>query len=44
MEYTIVEEGKFKYIESEGTGPVLMLLHGLLGALSNMKCLYSKFL
>jgi len=43
MEYTIVEEGKFKYIESEGTGPVLMLLHGLLGALSNFKGIIEAF-
>ena len=43
MEYTIVEEGKFKYIESEGTGPVLKLLHGLLGALSNFKGIIEAF-
>lgn len=43
MEYTIVEEGKFKYIESQGSGPVLMLLHGLLGALSNFKGIIEAF-
>lgn len=30
----VKEEGEFKYVD-EGQGPVLMLLHGLFGALSN---------
>lgn len=34
MEHTIIEENGFKYVE-EGEGDVLMLLHGLFGALSN---------
>jgi pimeloyl-ACP methyl ester carboxylesterase len=34
MEYTLVRENGFEYIE-EGEGPVLLLLHGLFGALSN---------
>ena len=34
MEFTIKEEGDFKYID-EGQGEVLLLLHGLFGALSN---------
>jgi 2-hydroxy-6-oxonona-2,4-dienedioate hydrolase len=34
MEYNIKELGNFKYIE-EGEGEVLLLLHGLFGALSN---------
>ncbi len=36
MEINIRQEGKFKYIE-EGEGEVLLLLHGLFGALSNWK-------
>lgn len=42
MQYTIKEEGKFKYIE-EGTGEPLVLLHGLFGALSNFKDLIEHF-
>ena len=42
MNYTIHEDGKFKYIE-EGEGEVLMLLHGLFGALSNFKDLIEHF-
>lgn len=34
MGYEVKEIGKFKFIE-EGDGPVLVLLHGLFGALSN---------
>ena len=34
MDHTITEENGFKYVE-EGEGDVLMLLHGLFGALSN---------
>ena len=34
MHYHLHEDGEFKYIE-EGDGPVLLLLHGLFGALSN---------
>ena len=34
MEYTLKEDGKFSYID-EGEGTVLLLLHGLFGALSN---------
>lgn len=42
MEVTIKEQGKFKYIE-EGDGEVLMLLHGLFGALSNFKGILEEF-
>ena len=42
MDYTIKEDGKFKYIE-EGQGETLMLLHGLFGALSNFKDLIEHF-
>jgi pimeloyl-ACP methyl ester carboxylesterase len=34
MSLLVKEEGDFKYVD-EGQGPVLMLLHGLFGALSN---------
>ena len=42
MQYSIQEEGKFRYIE-EGEGEPLMLLHGLFGALSNFKDLIEHF-
>jgi pimeloyl-ACP methyl ester carboxylesterase len=42
MQYSIKEEGKFKYLE-EGEGETLMLLHGLFGALSNFKDLVEHF-
>ena len=42
MEYEIKKRGKFEYVE-EGNGEVLMLLHGLFGALSNFSDLIEKF-
>ena len=42
MQYSIKEEGKFKFIE-EGEGEPLVLLHGLFGALSNFKDLIEHF-
>lgn len=42
MQYSIKEEGKFKYIE-EGNGEPLVLLHGLFGALSNFRDLIEHF-
>lgn len=42
MNYSIQQDGKFKFIE-EGEGEVLMLLHGLFGALSNFKDLIEHF-
>lgn len=42
MQYSIKEQGKFKYIE-EGEGDTLVLLHGLFGALSNFKDLIDYF-
>jgi 2-hydroxy-6-oxonona-2,4-dienedioate hydrolase len=42
MQYSIKEEGKFRYIE-EGNGEPLLLLHGLFGALSNFKDLIEHF-
>ncbi|MEM6321648.1 MAG: alpha/beta hydrolase [Bacteroidota bacterium] len=43
MEYQLREEGKFKYIETEGKGDTIMLLHGLFGALSNFEGIISHF-
>jgi len=34
MEYTLIREQGYEYIE-KGDGPILLLLHGLFGALSN---------
>ena len=42
MDYEIRKEGKFKYIEV-GEGDVLLLLHGLFGALSNFSDLIEHF-
>lgn len=42
MEYEIKKDGKYKFIE-EGQGEVLMLLHGLFGALSNFADLIGHF-
>ena len=42
MSYEIKQDGKFKFIE-EGEGDVLMLLHGLFGALSNFQDLIEHF-
>lgn len=43
MEYTINEEGKFKYIETKGGEDNLLLLHGLFGALSNFSGILDQF-
>jgi pimeloyl-ACP methyl ester carboxylesterase len=42
MPFEIRESGKYKYIE-EGSGPNLVLLHGLFGALSNWDLVINKF-
>jgi pimeloyl-ACP methyl ester carboxylesterase len=42
MQYVVKQEKKYKYIE-EGEGPVLILLHGLFGALSNWTDVIEKF-
>lgn len=42
MDYQIRKEGKFNYID-EGEGEVLLLLHGLFGALSNWKDVLDHF-
>jgi pimeloyl-ACP methyl ester carboxylesterase len=42
MELHIQEQGEFQYVD-EGKGPVLLLLHGLFGALSNWEDVVSHF-
>ncbi len=42
MGYKITEEGNFRYIE-QGKGPVLFLLHGLFGGLSNWDAVLDYF-
>ncbi len=42
MDFTIKEEASFKYVE-KGEGEVLLLLHGLFGALSNFEDLIDTF-
>lgn len=42
MQHTVREENGFKYVE-EGEGEVLMLLHGLFGALSNFYDILEHF-
>lgn len=42
MDIAIKQEGKYKYIE-QGEGDVLLLLHGLFGALSNWKDVTEHF-
>ncbi len=43
MSGEIQEEGKFKFVESGGDGDVLLLLHGLFGALSNFEGIMNRF-
>ena len=43
MDFKIIEEGKFKYIETKSDGEVLLLLHGLFGALSNFEGILNYF-
>ena len=42
MALNVKEENGFKYVD-EGTGQVLMLLHGLFGALSNWEGVVDRF-
>jgi 2-hydroxy-6-oxonona-2,4-dienedioate hydrolase len=42
MQYSLKEEGKFRYVE-EGAGEPLVLLHGLFGAMSNFQGLIEHF-
>jgi len=43
MSHQIIIENEFKYVETTPGKPVLMLLHGLFGALSNFNDLINKF-
>jgi 2-hydroxy-6-oxonona-2,4-dienedioate hydrolase len=43
MNFHLIEEEGFKYIETGGEGPPLVLLHGLFGALSNFETLVDHF-
>ncbi|PCH92071.1 MAG: alpha/beta hydrolase [Bacteroidetes bacterium] len=42
MEYQIKEDGRFQFLET-GEGPILLVLHGLFGALSNFKDVIEHF-
>lgn len=41
--YLVKTEGKFKYFDTEGSGTPIVLLHGLLGALSNFDGIINHF-
>lgn len=43
MNYELVEDGKFQYLETKGGKENLVLLHGLFGALSNFEGIISHF-
>ncbi len=43
MEYKLKEEEQFIYLETEGEGETLLLLHGLFGALSNFQGIIKHF-
>lgn len=43
MDYEVIEEQGFKYIETNPGKPVLLLLHGLFGALSNFQGILHHF-
>ncbi len=43
MGFELKNEGKFNYLESREDGPVIMLLHGLFGALSNFSGIINRF-
>ena len=42
MDKTVIKEHKFRYIES-GEGQVIIILHGLMGGLSNFESVYNFF-
>jgi len=42
MNKTVIKEDKFRYIES-GEGQVIIILHGLMGGLSNFESVYNFF-
>ena len=43
MNYEIIEDGKFQYLETKGGKENLVLLHGLFGALSNFEGIINHF-
>lgn len=43
MDNEVIEESGFKYVETGGEGEPLLLLHGLLGALSNFRFILDEF-
>ena len=43
MEYPITTEGKYQFVETEGQGETLILLHGLFGTLDNFQYLLKDF-
>ncbi|MEO1260809.1 MAG: alpha/beta hydrolase [Bacteroidota bacterium] len=43
MDYTVIKDGGFNYIETKGGENNLMLLHGLFGALSNFSGILQHF-
>lgn len=43
MNYAITTDGKFRYIETTPGAEVLLLLHGLFGALSNFEGILNRF-
>lgn len=43
MNYPLKKEGKFHYVETNPDGEVLLLLHGLFGALSNFSSIVNHF-
>lgn len=43
MDLKLYEEGEFKFVETNPGKPVLMLLHGLMGALSNFDGIIKEF-
>lgn len=44
MKYPLVTDGEFRYIETDGSKPdILLLLHGLFGALSNFTSIIEGF-
>ena len=42
IEYHIKEDGEFQFLET-GEGPILLVLHGLFGALSNFEHVIEHF-
>lgn len=43
MEYPIITEGRYQFIETKGHGQTLVLLHGLFGTLDNFEYLFRDF-